>query len=473
MKFLPITEKVIRITAIISFSICCFHPCVISQNRSDLEKKQKKIETQIKKTEKDLKLTKAQKSSTLKDLNTIQAKISDRKVIITGVKKDLNHVETKLSEQEELVYKIRQQVEKLKLEYSVIMRKAYKASLITNDWMLILSSSSMNQAFQRWQYLRNIKKQRKAQAKAIANTQRELEEQLTSLQELRYSNQILLDKEENQTALLSKDLNQKNVILSNLGEDEKSLVNALKKQKRESANIKNEIQRVIRLEIAKREKEARIQAEKKRKAEEARLAVLAREESAKAAKKNSARVEVTSDDESIKANAKSTIEKVNVDRGEKLSAKKNIDISETPESAALSADFQGNRGTLSWPVKRGAVVRGFGRQTHADLSHVEIINNGIDIKTDPSAIATSVFEGEVVHVAFIAGYKNTVMINHGKYYTVYSNLESVNVNKGQKVNKGTPIGNTGISGNSGNYELHFELWSRSNPINPLTWLKAR
>ena len=128
-------------------------------------------------------------------------------------------------------------------------------------------------------------------------------------------------------------------------------------------------------------------------------------------------------------------------------------ISETPESAALSADFQGNRGTLSWPVKRGAVVRGFGRQTHADLSHVEIINNGIDIKTDPSAIATSVFEGEVVHVAFIAGYKNTVMINHGKYYTVYSNLESVNVNKGQKV--------------------HFELWSRSNPINPLTWLKAR
>ena len=392
--------------------------------------------------------------------------------MIADVRTGLTEVEARLGEKEEVVFKIRQQVDKLKQEYALIMRKAYKASLITNEWMLILSSSSMNQAFQRWQYLRHIKKHRKAQARTIAITQKELEEQLIALQELRYSNQILLHREETQTALLNKDLEKKNVVLANLSENEKSLLTNLKCQRRERANIKNEIQRVIRLEIARREKEARILAEKKRKAELARLEKLEREAKAETAKAAAVAGKATASD-AIKADARAAAAKEKKISAEKLSAKKKIAVTETPESAALSADFQGNRGALSWPVKRGGVVRGFGRQQHADLSHVEIVNNGIDIKTDPSATAYAVFEGEVVHVAFISGFKNTVMVNHGKYYTVYSNLESVSVSKGQKVARGAPVGNAGINGDSGNYELHFELWSRQSPINPLSWLKAR
>jgi murein DD-endopeptidase MepM/ murein hydrolase activator NlpD len=124
-----------------------------------------------------------------------------------------------------------------------------------------------------------------------------------------------------------------------------------------------------------------------------------------------------------------------------------------------------------WPVGRGVIIKRFGTQAHPDLSHVTIVNNGIDIKTETNARVNAVFEGEVVHIAFLSGYKNTVMINHGKYYTIYSNLESVAVSKGQKLKTGEMVGIAAVNADSGNTEVHFELWNKENPLNPAIWLK--
>ena len=233
------------------------------------------------------------------------------------------------------------------------------------------------------------------------------------------------------------------------------MINDLNRQKKQQRAIAADIEKAIRREIEKKEKEARELAARERKKEKEREAA---ENATKNKNVTSANPEVKSEVVAVKST--------------KVTEKKEVVMSETPASANLSSDFQANRGRFAWPVRRGVIVRGFGKQVHPDLSHVTIINNGIDIKTDANAEVSAIFTGEVVHIAFLSGYKNTVMVNHGKYYTIYSNLDQVNVSKGQKLNKGDKIGRAAVNGDTGNTEVHFELWNKQSPLNPAIWLKS-
>jgi len=438
-----------------------------AQNTNELENKKKKVEQNIKKTQEQLKQTKDSKASTLKDFNKIQQKIDDRKGAIEEVQTEIQFVRTIISDKYSAINRLKGEVNSLRMEYAKVMKSAYKASLMTNEWMLILSSSSMNQAFNRWMYLRNIKKDRKAKAAAIAQKQLLVEEELANLENMKSGKQVLLNKEQSQSNLLVKDLKQKNQVLSNLTQDEKKLINDLNRQKKQQRAIAADIEKAIRKEIEKKEREARELAARERKKEKEREAALAA-----AAEKKEAAASKTEEKGESKAESSLEVKKeVVAVKSKKVTEKKEVVMTETPESASLSSDFQSNRGSFAWPVKRGVIVRGFGKQVHPDLSHVTIVNNGIDIKTDANADVSAIFTGEVVHIAFLSGYKNTVMINHGKYYTIYSNLESVNVNKGQKVRKGDSIGRAAINGDTGNTEVHFELWNKQSPLNPALWLK--
>lgn len=426
------------------------------QNTNDLEKKKKKVEQNIQKTQEQLKQTKDSKASTLKDFNSLQKKIESRKGAIEEVQTEIQYVSTIMNKKYSDISSLKAEIVSLKNEYARVMKSAYKASLMTNEWMLILSSSSMNQAFNRWMYLRNIKKDRKAKAYAIGQKQLLIEEELANLENMKSGKQVLLNKEQGQSNLLLKDLKKKNVVLSNLTQDEKKLINDLNRQKKQQRAIAADIEKAIRREIEKKEKEARELAAREKKKEKDR------EAAENAAKNKSVSTSNKSEVKSEAVAVKST----------KVTEKKEVVMSETPESANLSSDFQANRGRFAWPVRRGVIVRGFGKQVHPDLSHVTIVNNGIDIKTDANAEVSAIFTGEVVHIAFLSGYKNTVMVNHGKYYTIYSNLDQVNVSKGQKLNKGDRIGRAAVNGDTGNTEVHFELWNKQSPLNPAIWLKS-
>ena len=436
-----------------------------SQNANDLESKKKKVEQNIKKTQDQLQQTKDSKASTLKDFNSIQKKIDSRKGTIEEVQTEIQYVRTIIDDKNDAINSLKSEIINLKKEYAKIMRSAYKASLMTNEWMLIISSTSMNQAFNRWMYLRTIKKNRKAKAFSIAQKQLAIEGELASLENMKSGKQVLLNKEEKQSNLLLNDLKKKNTVLSNLTVEEKKLINDLNRQKKQQRAIANDIEKAIRKEIEKKEREARELAARERKKEKERAAAIEAANAKKEAK--SADVVIATE------NVEEVKKEATVIKSTKVTEKKELVMSETPESASISSDFQANRGSFAWPVKRGVIVRRFGKQVHPELSHVEIINNGIDIKTDANAEVTAIFNGEVVHIAFLSGYKNTVMVNHGKYYTIYSNLESVNVDKGQKVKKGDSIGRAAVNGDTGNTEVHFELWNKQNPLNPSIWLKSR
>jgi septal ring factor EnvC (AmiA/AmiB activator) len=112
----------------------------------------------------------------------------------------------------------------------------------------------------------------------------------------------------------------------------------------------------------------------------------------------------------------------------------------TPEAAALSANFEKNKGKLPWPVERGVITSGFGKNAHPVLAGITVINNGVDIATSSNAEVRAVFDGTVSATFSIPGAGKNVIINHGGYRSVYSNLKEVLVSKGQKVSNKQAIG---------------------------------
>lgn len=141
----------------------------------------------------------------------------------------------------------------------------------------------------------------------------------------------------------------------------------------------------------------------------------------------------------------------------------------TPALARLSSTFAANKGNLPWPVDRGLVVRTFGKQVHPTLKNVTINNHGIDITTEAGSPVKAIFEGMVVGHQYIPGYDHMVIISHGNYYTVYSYLSSILVNKGDKIRTGDLIGVARERGGSG--QIHLEIWKGRELLNPQSWLK--
>ena len=141
-----------------------------------------------------------------------------------------------------------------------------------------------------------------------------------------------------------------------------------------------------------------------------------------------------------------------------------------PAAIALSAEFSANKGKLPWPVN-GSVVAKFGKQYHPVFKNLELpANNGLDITAAKGSQVKAVFNGTVKQVFVMPGYNQCVLVQHGKnYFTFYCKLGAVSVKAGDKVTTGQVLGT--IETQSGNNQLHFELWKDSKPQNPEGWLR--
>jgi septal ring factor EnvC (AmiA/AmiB activator) len=141
----------------------------------------------------------------------------------------------------------------------------------------------------------------------------------------------------------------------------------------------------------------------------------------------------------------------------------------TPKEKELAKAFFNNKGRLPWPVDRGVISGTFGSHPHPVLKHVMVKNNGIDIATSANSEAKAVFKGKVVSVTTISNTNIAVIIKHGNWFTVYSNLEKVYVTKGDEVTGKEPLGliHTNLKGKT---ELHFEVWNGKHKQNPYYWI---
>ena len=136
----------------------------------------------------------------------------------------------------------------------------------------------------------------------------------------------------------------------------------------------------------------------------------------------------------------------------------------------LNGKFDQNRGKMLMPVNGGIIIERYGKHKHPTQKHITVVNKGVNIAASKGSEVFAVFEGEVARVMFINGLNNCVMLKHGDYFTIYSNLASVDVKAGQHVGTNTRLGRLSDGVNPDDHQLHFEVWFHTMNQDPELWL---
>jgi septal ring factor EnvC (AmiA/AmiB activator) len=267
-----------------------------------------------------------------------------------------------------------------------------------------------------------------------------LSKRIKELEQTRIEKENLLVYLQGQRSTLTSEMVDKNNLLKGLEQNESKLRQDLQEKQQAHENLNQAIEKVIQEEVRKRVEEAR----------RTKPAV-----PVSPPPKTEAPIVSTNKETAVAPKTKSNVNA--------LPATANEDVS--------SSAFRLKRGKLPWPVDNGFISRGYGPQKHPTLKNIEITNNGIDIRTDESADVVAVAEGIVAGVQFIPGHDYTVILQHGDYYTVYSNLSVTRLGKGDRIAAKQMIGKVSSNPITGSSELHFELWHEKERMNPATWIR--
>lgn len=203
----------------------------------------------------------------------------------------------------------------------------------------------------------------------------------------------------------------------------------------------------------KAEEDARLKAQKE---EDARKIAAAKAEAERKAK--------------VEAEQKVVVKVPEKERVVKVDAVKPAEtFAERTDSEGISGEFSSNRGRLPWPVDKGTVVSRFGANSHPILSNITTMNSGVDISSYRGAHARAVYEGVVTKVMAVPGGNKSVLIRHGSYFSVYTNLSSVSVSQGDEIKRGQSIGIIDTTPN-GETIMNFQIWSGTSKQNPASWV---
>ena len=406
----------------------CLASDTYAQSSSELKRRKEALTREIESLNKSLNQTANNKNLSLKQIRALNAQIRLREEKISTINSEVRLLDNQISDNTNTVRSLQSQLDKLKKEYAGMVLFAFRNQSSYSKLMFIFASQNFNQAYKRLKYLQQFSEYRKKQATYIEGTAKDLNVKIEQLDRNKREKSNLLDDQQKERRTLGVQKNSKSKVLTGLSRQERQLKQELTKKQRESATLNRAIANAINREI----EEARRRAEA-----EARAAA------AKA-----------------KAENKDAPDAKPVSKGSSI-------LAATPESAKLSSDFLSSRGSLPWPVTNGMIIEDFGNHTYG--RNVTTENNGVDIKTAPGSAVRAVFAGEVAAVQNFAG-SYAVLIRHGEYFTVYSNLKSVNVSRGQKVTLKQNIGSVITDAVDGTTEIHFEVRKGALPMNPASWL---
>ncbi len=407
---------------------------VNAQSSAELQKQRERIDREIRQLSESLKLTSSDKTLSLKQVNalTTQLKLRERK--IETINSEIRILNNQIASNTKAIRELRDQLAQLRKDYERMVLFAFRNRNAYNKMMFIFASRDFNQAFKRIKYLQQLNGSRKQKAVEIAETQREIELKVAQLEASREEHARLLSEQRSERSEIAKEQGEESRVLKALTQQETQFKQEINKRQQELKRLAGAIDQAI-----KRELEEELKRE-----EAARLA---------AAKLEAARTGKTV--EEVEA-ATPVVRKTDAEL-----------LAATPEAARLSADFAENKGKLPWPVKNGIVTLGFGQHTAG--KNVGYDNPGIRIQTHQDMPVTAVFDGEVTVVIPMQGLGYVVVVKHGRFYTVYGNLRSLAVKKGDKVRVGQQLG-VAITDSEGLTEVHFQVMDVRVEQNPEVWL---
>jgi murein hydrolase activator len=403
-------KSLLIIVLLLFFSVAA---TLAQQDRSKLEQDKKKVEEEIEYTNRLLDQTRQNRQNSINEVVILNKKISKREELIQTINDQVRLVELQMALVQDSISLLEKDLENLKDEYAKMIYYSYKNKNIYDRLIFILASEDFNQAYQRMKYFEQYNEYRKKQALLIQVKQKRLEIKMEEMAAIRNQKNTLLTGEERQRQQLTLEREEKNKSVQVLSKKEKELQKTLKEKEAAARKLQQAIENII--------------------AEEIRLA------NERASKPGS------------------TTEKSGL-------------FSLTPEERILSDNFMSNRGSLPWPLEKGIISSTFGEHPHPVLKNVKTRNNGIDLLTETGAEARTIFSGVVTRVMNVPNNNNVVIIRHGEFLTVYSNLDQVYVKIGEKVTIKQKIGTIFTNKTDSKTELHFEMWQSKTLLNPEEWL---
>ncbi|KIC65153.1 murein hydrolase activator EnvC family protein [Chryseobacterium taiwanense] len=496
------------------------------QKKEQLQKQNADLKKQIAQINTDLAKTRSESKLSIAYLTNVNKKLVLREKVYNNTQKEKRFIEDEIYLRQLEINRQNRELAILRKNYAEVLVNAYKNKGVQNKVTFILSSKNLGEALRRVQYLKQYSDYQDKKAAEITTAATEIQKSIAQKKKSATEKENLLVNQKKDLATINVERVQKEQLVADFKKNEARITAELKQKQTQSKALEGQIRAIIaeEIRIAKAEEEARkkaeaekirlakiaaerekarIEAEAKAKAEalerERKLAEAeAKKASELAAKRaeeerkrteDAAKAEANSRDEARKIaakkasdeaalKAKEATDKLNAARAaeDALARKKEADkkaaeskaMTNFGVSTASGNNFAANKGKLGMPIA-GTITHRFGRQPHPVFKNIMEENNGIKISVSKGAVARCVFPGTVSSILPASDGTKTVIIKHGDYFTLYSNLSSNSVSKNQQVSAGTPVG-TVAQDFDGTYTLDFQVWNGSTPVDPLGWV---
>ncbi|MBO7129417.1 MAG: peptidoglycan DD-metalloendopeptidase family protein [Prevotella sp.] len=468
----------------------------LQSQRQQLQQQMKEQERKLRQNEQDVK-------KRLQNLMIINTEISDKRRTIDTIRRDINTLDGNIHVLDLQVKNLGKELNVRKDRFKKSVRYMHRNRSIQNQLMFIFSAKNFSQMYRRLRFMREYAVYQRAQGEAVQSMQQQVEEAVEELSGVKkQKNDLLYRGEQERKALENKQVEQQKVVTS-LQKQQKTIQSVLEQQRQKDAALNAQIDKLIAEELARAK--ARAEAERKKKAaEEARKkqeAEMARKKAAAeaAARENARKIQEAKEKEAkAKAEARAAARK---SEREKAAAEKAAREAENARKAAerkaadeakahekemaeakkkseeewtvssvdrqLSGNFESNRGRFPMPITGPyKIVNTQGQHRVEGLKGTTVQEmKGIELKGQSGAQARCIYDGEVSGVAGYGG-SMIVIVRHGTYFSVYSDLSSVKVTRGQKVSARQIIGSVSREGT-----MKFQLRRISGALlNPLSWL---
>lgn len=392
-----------RILVIILLFVTSF--IAFGQKSDNLKEKRNNLKEDIEKTASEIQTTTEKRQTTLQQYQSLKKMVGTKKEMVKTLDSEIEQLEARIIRQADLVNDLQADLELLKDSYAELLRKAYRQKQSNDQFLFLVSANDFNDFVRRWRFLRQFHRYKKNKVNLIRKTQITFKSQNILLQTLKAEKAAIIAHIQDETKKLGAKIKQKEVVVEELSQKEQDLKVKLAKQEKAKSQLNSAIEAAIFAETKSRRVQNR----------------------------------------SLNNRSKKALSK---------------------KEQALTEGFQSQKGKLIKPVD-GTIVGKFGIRVHSEANNTKTESPGIDIKTTKNASVKSVYEGVVTRVFYKPEFQNIVLVRHGEYFTLYSNLKSTVVKKGTKVETGDIIGKVGTKNEK--TELHFQIWKDGTKLNPEEW----
>ena len=467
--------------------------CVIAQKpatSSQAQRQSRETQQEIQRTKSRISDNEKKVRQGLSDLQRIEGEIADCQKTIDDTEAQVRSLGQRINTLSGQIEESQTRLEKLRAEYAKAVRKMHRARNRHSMLAFIFSAKSFNQAVRRLRYLREFSEWRQKQSDRITEQLAVLRSQQDELRNARQQKDKALLAGRNARETMQLRHGEQKQVIEELKRHGDALKAHLAQKQREADALKQQITALIAQERAKAkaeaEQKAKIEAERKAKAEADRKAKAEREKekqrqkqqkdkqkqhpSQPKADKPKKETPTTSESSGKKPDGKDYARA----RGRKPRQNPNRQSSTASAAKSSESGFASMKGKLPRPVNGSfRITSPFGRHPLPDLPHVSYDNPGINAEVSAGASAVAVYAGTVLEIRSLPGYNTIVVVSHGDgYYTIYGNLASAAVGKGESVKPGQNIGRLASDPDGGNRTMiHFEVWHNYDKLNPSQWIR--